>query len=821
MRRFWSIITLCIVACLTIACFVIPIVANDDVKDPTNTPETSLSTEPSTTPPTTEPPATEPEPTEPPTEPEPHPEYFTLTFVGDCTLGTMPDWESYSGCFNNIVKDDYKWPFANVIQYFESDDCTFINLESVLADSGKPETKKFTFKGPVSYINILTQNSVEFANLSNNHTYDFGEEGYQSTIQALSTASVAYTGREEYTVYTTTNGLKIGVYGVYFALNEADMKADVQAMKDAGAEIIVAAVHWGIEKDYDANSDQIEIAHKLIDAGVNIVWGHHPHVLQPIEKYNNGIIYYSLGNFSFGGNHNPSDKDTAVLQQQIIRDVDGSIKLGELTVIPCSVTSVTNYNDFKPTPMAEDSESHQRVLKKLGLLSSGSTSVEPSKPAETPDITEPNTNQPEDTKPSETPTEPSEPTQPKPEPKPEKTLEELIDDGTYMLRRSFGFYRGDVDMGTITKITFTRTAPKSYDEKWYANLAQTKDIMGYRCGTEVYIVGEHIYTNTYSGYMFARLNSYDDELWGSLQEVEGLELLNMSHCTRTPCMFYEQPWNEINGIENWDMSNVTDVTMMFSSCLNLTTVEVANWDVSNVKKFNGLFQGHSWAGDMKLVHVDVSKWNTSSAIDMSHMFYGCAQLTYIPLENWDVSSVKKFSHTFADCYNLQPPNLSQWDTSSVENFDAMFNDCRSFVTMDVSGLDTQSGKQFSQMFEACTNLTTVIGIEQWDVSNASKAAFQQMFHQCQALETLDLSQWNATPDDTAWMFRGCNSLTSVNLSGIDMSQCTWVEEMFGDCTALQKIIWKQEYDFTSIEGCDIMYKGCAENIKHIYTIPTE
>ena len=290
---------------------------------------------------------------------------FTLTFVGDCTLGTMPKWMSHSLCFNRLIGDNYDFPFQNVRHYFETDDCTFINLESVLAESGTPENKTFTFMGPTAYVNILTGSSVEFANLSNNHTYDFGEAGYTSTKHTLDSNNVAYVEMNNYALYTTESGLKIGVYGVYFELDENDMLADITELKNAGAEIIVAAAHWGIESDYVQNSTQTNIAYQLIDAGVDIVWGHHPHVLQPIEEYNDGVIFYSLGNFSFGGNHNPVDRDTAVIQQKIIRDENGEVSLGELIVIPCSVSSESAYNNFQPTPYEEGSEGYQRVLSKL------------------------------------------------------------------------------------------------------------------------------------------------------------------------------------------------------------------------------------------------------------------------------------------------------------------------------------------------------------------------------------------------------------------------------------------------------------------------
>lgn len=289
----------------------------------------------------------------------------TLTFVGDCTLGTMPSWQSYERCFNNIVKQNYQHPFATVKQYFENDACTFINLEGVLANEGKAEEKRFTFIGPTDYVQILTGSSVEFANLSNNHTYDFGQAGYDSTIKTLQDNCVRYVGRNDKTIFTTKSGLTIGVYGVYFDLAPKAMQCDVQALKDMGADIIIAACHWGIERDYHPSAQQQNAAYKLIDAGVNIVWGHHPHVLQPIEEYKNGVIYYSLGNFSFGGNHNPSDKDTAIIQQHIIERADGSISIGRHTIIPCRLSSKNTYNDFQPTPYAKEDKGYERTLNKL------------------------------------------------------------------------------------------------------------------------------------------------------------------------------------------------------------------------------------------------------------------------------------------------------------------------------------------------------------------------------------------------------------------------------------------------------------------------
>ncbi|MBP3305308.1 MAG: CapA family protein [Oscillospiraceae bacterium] len=299
------------------------------------------------------------------TETLPSEERYTLTFVGDCTLGTQPSWMYLDRCYTNLIGDNYDLPFQYVRSIFENDDCTFANLESVFANSGVPADKLFTFRGPTSYINILTGSSVEAVNLANNHSFDFGQAGYDSTVQTLKGGGVEYVETNSTTLFTTESGLTVGLYGIFYTLDEADMRSDVAKLRADGADIVIAAAHWGIEGAYHPTDEQTGWAHALIDAGVDIVWGHHPHVLQKIEEYNGGIIYYSLGNFSFGGNHNPRDKDTAILQQEIIRSPEGTISLGELTIIPCSLTSQKNYNDFQPIPLEESDERYARVLSKL------------------------------------------------------------------------------------------------------------------------------------------------------------------------------------------------------------------------------------------------------------------------------------------------------------------------------------------------------------------------------------------------------------------------------------------------------------------------
>lgn len=332
---------------------------------PTTEAPTTVPTEVPATSPTTEP--TE-APTEAPTEPvptEPQPETFLLSFIGDCTLGSSPDNYGAMHTFVHTIGEDYDYPFANVKQYFQMDDFTFANLEGVFTDERLYSESYFSFRGPTAYTQILTGSSVEAVTLANNHTGDFGTKGMTHTKDALNAAHVTYVEKDCSAIHVTESGLTIGLYAASFVLDEQDMKAEIQELRDHGAEIIIAAFHWGTEGAYRPGAMQTLNAQKAIDAGANIVYGSHPHVLQKVEEYNGGIIYYSLGNFSFGGNNFPRDMDSAILQQEVIREVDGTIRLGQLTMIPVSISSMERQNNFQPTPYEKDSEEYLRTVSKL------------------------------------------------------------------------------------------------------------------------------------------------------------------------------------------------------------------------------------------------------------------------------------------------------------------------------------------------------------------------------------------------------------------------------------------------------------------------
>ena len=324
-------------------------------------------TEP-TVPPTTE--ATEP-PTTAATEPEQN--TFVLTFVGDCTLGTSPGtWNAAPG-FIKTVGSNLTYPWKNVAGYFQADDFSLINLEGPFADGGTPVNGKTSYRCPTEYIAMLTDNKIEAVTLANDHIHDYGDEGYASTLSTLSDAGVYYTENKTSTLIPTDSGLVVGVYAVQ--QNDADkdaMAAAIEELKTKGAELIIVAPHWGIPGSHAVTDTQKELAHAAIDAGASIVVGTGPHVLQSIEEYEGGIIYYSLGRFVFGGSSISKEWDTVLIQQEVIRNADGTFSLGNMTAIPASMGTRGGIFNYQPTLYQPDvnpkhQESYDRVMEDLNL----------------------------------------------------------------------------------------------------------------------------------------------------------------------------------------------------------------------------------------------------------------------------------------------------------------------------------------------------------------------------------------------------------------------------------------------------------------------
>lgn len=292
---------------------------------------------------------------------------LTLTFAGDCTLGTDENF-NYSTSFNARYDavDDPSWFFANVKSIFDQDDLTIVNMEGTLTEATTRADKTFAFKGPAEYAKVLVEGGVEAASMANNHSRDYGKTSYTDTIETLEAANIDTFGYERIS-YQDVNGIKVALIGAYELAEGLGMQDDmvdlIDEAREEGAQLVAVYIHWGIEKDTVPNETQVTLGHVAVDAGADVVIGSHPHVIQGYEKYHGRYIVYSLGNFCFGGNSNPSDKDCMIFQQTFTVTDDAVAQDDNITVIPCSISSVSESNNYQPTPASGDEKA--RIEEKI------------------------------------------------------------------------------------------------------------------------------------------------------------------------------------------------------------------------------------------------------------------------------------------------------------------------------------------------------------------------------------------------------------------------------------------------------------------------
>lgn len=286
---------------------------------------------------------------------------LTMSFTGDVTIGA--NMQSDSRIFEKELKKqkgDINFPFRNVKEIFEADDLTMVNFEGTLTTAGRNKSKldnDFLFRADPSYVTMLPDNGIDTVSLENNHVLDMGEDGLAETKKTLLEAGVSYASEDEPAILTV-KGVKIGslAYQTFGGRHDeiiAKLPGDIQALRDQGCQIVIVSYHWGAELDYAPNDNQVRLGRATIDAGADLVIGHHSHRINPIEYYNGKYICYSLGNFSFAGNNKPKDMSTFIFQIRM-RVKDGQADSEAFRIIPCRISSRTDYNDFTPTPYTKD-----------------------------------------------------------------------------------------------------------------------------------------------------------------------------------------------------------------------------------------------------------------------------------------------------------------------------------------------------------------------------------------------------------------------------------------------------------------------------------
>ena len=297
----------------------------------------------------------------------------TISATGDVTIGGDTRKRSKS-IFDKQLETEpagLAFPMENVADVFAQDDMTLVNFEGTLTTRKSATKNSFSFAAPPEYVQVLTTGNIEAVSLENNHVMDHGENGYKDTMDALTSNGIVASGHYGGTLYYTDTGVTIGMLsyqtfnGKYPAIYES-IERDIAGLREAGADLVIVSYHWGEEKDYLPNERQVPLGRATIDAGADLVIGHHSHRINPIEVYQGRYICYSLGNFSFAGNTRPDDMDTYIFQQRFRVYPDGVVEDEGFRIIPCSISSQENVNDFKPT--LKDAAGAAQVVERLHEL---------------------------------------------------------------------------------------------------------------------------------------------------------------------------------------------------------------------------------------------------------------------------------------------------------------------------------------------------------------------------------------------------------------------------------------------------------------------
>ena len=302
----------------------------------------------------------------------------TLAFVGDVLLG-----ESVGEA---LARNGFDYPYAHVKERLQAADFAAANLETAVTarELEKPGAKTYEFRSDPDALPAFKEAGFDLVNLANNHTLDFGEVGLLDTMKHLDESELLHVGAGETAddafapAYIEKNGLRIAILGFTRVIPDGAWRAGtkkpgladsynytrpVEEIEKASkeADLVVVLTHWGDERVQEPHpQEQVELGRRFIDAGADLIVGSHPHVLQGFERYGDGWIAYSLGNFIFTKSKDPLTYEAAILEAECGAGGDCSLKL-------------TPYWADTPQPQPMPPERTKALLERLDKLSVGAS----------------------------------------------------------------------------------------------------------------------------------------------------------------------------------------------------------------------------------------------------------------------------------------------------------------------------------------------------------------------------------------------------------------------------------------------------------------
>ncbi len=243
---------------------------------------------------------------------EPVPDGAILAFLGDVAPGRTMEQQ--------LARYGPAYPWGGLGPLLAGADLAVVNLECTLATRGRPLNKPYLLRAHPRWGRTLTAAGIDLVTLANNHALDYGQMGLDETLEVVESLGIAAVGagrsseQAHHPALFQVNGVRVAVLGYAAArwngsadvpateqiawAEPAAVQADVLAVRSR-ADVVVVLLHAGVEYASEPSADQVAVAHAAVDAGADLVVGHHPHVVQTVERYKGGLIVYSLGDALF------------------------------------------------------------------------------------------------------------------------------------------------------------------------------------------------------------------------------------------------------------------------------------------------------------------------------------------------------------------------------------------------------------------------------------------------------------------------------------------------------------------------------------------
>ena len=259
----------------------------------------------------------------------------TISFVGDVSLADnwwiMPEYDKRGKKILGILSED-------VVKIMNDSSVMIVNSEFTVSNRGTPiKGKQYTFRAKPERLKIYYEMGVDMVTLANNHVYDYGSVAFNDMLKAFKEYKIPYIGagknlseasREYYFIvngykiafvngsraekYRLTPGATENSGGIFLCYDTTNMVNKIKEVRKE-SDYVITIVHYGKENSHELEKEQIKSSYEYIDAGSDVIVGHHAHTLQGVEYYKNKPIIYNLGNFIF----NPLEIDTAIFQIEL------------------------------------------------------------------------------------------------------------------------------------------------------------------------------------------------------------------------------------------------------------------------------------------------------------------------------------------------------------------------------------------------------------------------------------------------------------------------------------------------------------------------